>query len=155
MRITWHDRWNDVIRDVLFPDAELKALMLIPDKHINDLRLYVDKYFIEDAMPDALLTDEDVRVIYYETEGTKLNDPHVIRKKLEFDIYVRSQVLYTATNDRLQRRDKLIFQRIKWLLTGTPYVCQLRFTYEDDYHLGAKTAGFKRYHAVFSYKQTH
>jgi len=21
---TWHDRWNDVIRDVLFPDENLK-----------------------------------------------------------------------------------------------------------------------------------
>lgn len=27
---TWHDNWNNVIRDVLFPDVELKSLMLIP-----------------------------------------------------------------------------------------------------------------------------
>lgn len=105
-------------------------------------------------MPDELVTDEDVRVLCYETEGEKLGNPHVTRKFLEFDIYVRAQVLYTATDDRLQRRDKLIFQRLKALLTGASHVCGLRFCYEDDYHLGAKTVGYKRYHAVFSYLQT-
>ena len=30
----------------------------------------------------------------------------------------------------------------------------LHIRYEDDYHLGTKTVGYRRYHAVFSYKQT-
>ncbi len=155
MKITWHDRWNDVLRDVIFPDPALKDLMLIPVKDRENIKAFIDRYFIEDALPDELVKDEDVRVIYYETEGAKLGDPHITKKKLEFDIYVRNDVLHTATNDRLQRRDKLIFQRLKELLTGSTYVCCLRFTYEDDYHLGAKTVGYRRYHAVFSYKQTY
>ena len=151
---TWHDNWNDVIRDVLFPDARLKELMLIPPKSRENIKDFIEKYFVEDVMPDELITDEDVRVLYYETEGVKLDGRHILKKHLEFDIFVRNAVLYTAANDRLQRRDKLIFQRLKELLTSRPHVCHLRVQYEDDYHLGTKTVGFRRYHAVFSYTQT-
>lgn len=152
--ITWQDRWNDVLRDVLFPDTALKELMLVPAAKRGNIKAWIEQYFVEDTLPDELITDEDVRVLYYETEGTRHNHPNVLKKYLEFDIYVRNAVLYTATNDRLQRRDKLIFRRILHLLTKEPYVCCLRFAYEDDYPLGAKTVGYRRYHAVFSYKQT-
>lgn len=153
--ITWHDRWNSVVRDVLFPDDTLKDLMLIPAAKRGNIKAFIEQYFVEDVLPDELITDEDVRVLYYETEGAKHGHPNVIKKYLEMDIYVRNAALYTATHDRLQRRDKLIFQRIKHLLTSQPYVCCLKFAYEDDYPLGAKTVGYRRYHAVFSYKQTH
>lgn len=140
---------------MIFPDAELKALLLIPETEHSDIRAFVGRYFIEDAMPDELVTDEKVRVIYYETEGLKLNnDPHVTKKYLEFDIYVKEESLYNVGSDRLCRRDKKISQRLKELLTGERYVCGLRFTWEDDYHLGAKTVGYRRFHTVFSYKQT-
>ena len=128
--------------------------MLIPAASRSNIKAFIEKYFVEDVMPDELLTDEDVRILYYETEGEKLGNERVIRKYLEFDIFVKNTALYTATDDRLQRRDKLIFQRLKTLLTGERYVRNLRFTYEDDYHLGVKTVGYRRYHAVFSYKQT-
>ena len=140
---------------MIFPDAELKALLLIPEAEHSDIRAFVGRYFIEDAMPDELVTDEKVRVIYYETEGSKLNnDPHITKKYLEFDIYVKEESLYNVGSDRLCRRDKKISQRLKELLTGSRYVCGLRFTWEDDYHLGAKTIGYRRFHTVFSYKQT-
>jgi len=151
---TWHDNWNDAIRDILFPDAALKELMLIPVANLNNIKMFIERYFIEDVLPDELITDENVRVLCYETEGAKFGNPNVLKKYLEFDIFVRNAVLYTATTDRLQRRDKLIFKRIRELLTGCSHVCNLRFQYEDDYHLGTKTVGFRRYHAVFSYKQT-
>jgi hypothetical protein len=151
---TWADNWNDVVRDVLFPDAKFKDLMLIPPDKRGNIKAFIEKYFVEDVLPDELITDEDVRILYYETEGTKYENQHVIQKYLEFDIYVRNAALYTATSDRLRRRDKLIFQRLKELLTGETYICNLRFRYEDDYPLGAKTVGYRRYHAVFSYKQT-
>ena len=64
-------------------------------------------------MPDAPVVDETVRVIYYETEGVKLGSPHVTKKYLAFDIYVKSNALYNADADRLKRRDKLIAQRLK------------------------------------------
>jgi hypothetical protein len=128
--------------------------MLIPAASRENIKAFIEKYFVEDVMPDELLTDEDVRILYYETEGVKLGNERVTKKYLEFDIFVKNAVLYTATDDRLRRRDKLIFQRLKTLLTVERYVRNLRFAYEDDYHLGVKTVGYRRYHAVFSYKQT-
>ena len=95
-----------------------------------------------------------MRVIYYETEGSKLGTPHVTRKMLAFDIYVKEDALYNVSVDRLKRRDKAIGQRLKELLTGKDHVCGLRFQYEDEYHLGAKTIGYRRYHIVFSYVTT-
>jgi len=66
----------------------------------------------------------------------------------------KESMLYNATNNRLQRRDKLIAQRLKELLLWKEHVCDLRFQYEDEYHLGARTIGYRRYHLVLSYKTT-
>lgn len=127
--------------------------MLLPEG--EDLRGFISRYFVEDAMPDEAVTTEQVRVVYYETEGQRLGgDAHIIQKRLEFDIYVKEDQLYNTDADRLRRRDKRIAQRLKELLTGTRYVQGLRFTWEDDFHLGARTIGYRRYHVIFSYKQT-
>ena len=128
--------------------------MCIPEEQRDNIREFLSRYFVEDAMPDELIVDEDVRVICYETEGTKLGTPHVTKKYLAFDIYVKDKELYNVSNDRLQRRDKKICQRLKELLTEKEHVCGLRFAYEDEYHLGAKTIGYRRYHVVFSYVTT-
>lgn len=130
--------------------------MLIPEKDIKNIRAFVDRYFVEDVLLDEPVTDEKVRILYYETEGSKYGgDLHIRQKFLEFDIYVRSTELYTADNDRLRRRDKMIGQRLKELLTGSGYVCNMRYTFEDAFALGSKTIGYRRYHLVFSYKTTH
>lgn len=128
--------------------------MLIPEGKRNNIREFIGKYFIEDAMPDEPIVNEDVRVIYYDEEGSKLGTPHVTKKILSFDIYVKESMLYNATKNRLQRRDKLIAQRLKELLLWKEHVCGLRFQYEDEYHLGARTIGYRRYHLVLSYKTT-
>lgn len=128
--------------------------MRIPAGSVNNIREFIGKYFIEDAMPDEPIVNEDVRVIYYDEEGSKLGTPHVTKKILSFDIYVKESMLYNATNNRLQRRDKLIAQRLKELLLWKEHVCGLRFQYEDEYHLGARTIGYRRYHLVLSYKTT-
>lgn len=47
---TWHDNWNDVIRMVIFPDARLKELMLVPTKERHNIRAFLDKYFVLDEM---------------------------------------------------------------------------------------------------------
>lgn len=126
--------------------------MMVPPG--TDIRTFIDKYFIEDAMPDELVFDENVRIVYYDTEGTKLGSPHVTRKYLAMDIYTHETSLYNVDQDRLRRRDKQIAQRLKELLTDREHVCGLKFLYEDEYHLGAKTIGYRRYHIVFSYVTT-
>lgn len=44
---TWAMRWNDIMRDVLYPDAELRSLMLIPES-VNIVQ-WKDKYFVDEA----------------------------------------------------------------------------------------------------------
>ena len=53
---------------------------MIPAKSRNNIREFIARYFIEDAMPDEPVVDEDVRIIYYDEEGSKLGTPHVTKK---------------------------------------------------------------------------
>lgn len=149
---TWDDDWNDVIRKVFWPDYKLKQLMLIPEN--TAIVPFITKYFIEDAAPDALLTDEKVRVNHFDTQGYDTGNKNVIRKYKNFDIYVKDDFVYDATNDRLKSRTALIAERIKYLLLRDFYVCGLRFEFRDEYSLWTKTVGYKRYRLVFSYRIT-
>lgn len=149
---TWDDDWNDVIRKVFWQDYKLKQLMLIPEN--TAIVPFITKYFIEDAAPDALLTNEKVRVNHFDTQGYDTGNKNVIRKYKNFDIYVKEDFLYDATNDRLKSRTALIAERIKYLLLRDFYVCGLRFEFRDEYSLWTKTVGYKRYRLVFSYRIT-
>lgn len=149
---TWKDNWNDVIRYVLFKDSVLKQLMLLPDD--TTITKFVDKYFVQDEVGSEILTDEKVRIVYYDSRGRDTGNKGVRNHYKEFDIFVKEDVLHTATNDRLQNRFDLIAERLKYLLLRDRYVCGLRFNYEDDYNLWTKTIGYRRYHVVFSYKTT-
>ena len=149
---TWADNWNNVVRCVLFRDEKLRSLMLIPeDASIVD---FISRYFIEDANPDELLTKEKVRIICYDSEGPELRNPHVKLYYKEMDVYVKDDVLYNATNDRLQRRYRLIGDRIKYLLLRQKNIQNLSFYFESEYNLWTKVVGYKRYHLTFSYKTT-
>ena len=147
---TWNDDWNNVIRTVFFKDEKLKELMCIPEG--TAIIPFITKYFIEDAAPDAILTNELVRVNHYDTQGYDTGNKNVVRKYKEFDIYVKESVLYDATNDRLKARTQLIAERIKYLLLRRFHICELHFDYRDEYDLWTKTVGYKRYHIVFSYR---
>ena len=115
---------------------------------------FIERYFIEDQSSGEIITDEAVRVICSDVEGKGFYNSHVRLKYKEFDIYVKDNVLHTATTDRLQNRYDLIAQRIKYLLLRNRVVEGLRFSYEDEFNLWTKTTGYKRYHLVFSYKTT-
>ena len=150
---TWKDNWNNVIRDVLFADDYLREQMLLPDE--CTVTQFIDKYFIEDENSDEIVTDELVRVVCYDSRGRDTGNQNVRLKYKEFDIYVRKDVLHTATRDRLQNRYDLIADRIKYLLLRHDCVCCLHFELEDDgYNLFTKAIGYKRYHIAFSYKTT-
>ena len=41
--------------------------MLIPKG--TGIKDFIDRYFVEDAMPDELLIDEQARIVYYEMRG--------------------------------------------------------------------------------------
>lgn len=147
---TWDDNWNNIIRDVQFKDDKLKEWMLVPQD--TSIIQFITKYFIKDAAPDALLTTELVRVNYYDAQGYETNNPNVLRKYKHFDIYVKENMLYNATDDRLKSRVNLIAERIKYLLIREKIVCDLHFDFRDEYDLWTKTVGYQRYHLVFAYR---
>ena len=150
---TWKDNWNDVMRYVLFPDERLRSLLCLPqDVTIAQFR---DKYFTKGhGTTNEILTNEKVRVIWYDSEGRDTGNRRVKNKYKEFDIYVKQDVLFNATQDRLQYRYDLIAERLKELLCGSQYVGQMRFEMEDEYDVWTKTAGYTLYHVSFSYKVT-
>ena len=148
---TWNDNLNDVIRDVFFADEELIDLMLIPNEYKDDIATFIQKYFVKDVTSDEIITNEDVRICYFQSEGRSIG-MNVLKKYWNFDIYVKDSKLHTATLDLLQSRDELIAEKIKELLTDKRYVCQMRFHFEDNYDLYTKLIGYHRYRIIFSYK---
>lgn len=129
--------------------------MAIPEAQRDNIQAFRDQYFVNDPMSDVLLTDEQVRVCYYQDPGYAINN-HVKRRLLRFDIYVHRSVQYNVDAvDRLKQRQKVIARRLRDLLTKTDYVCGLRIQYEDEYDLPARTTGYVRFHIYFSYKITH
>ena len=128
---------------------------MIPPAEKNDIMKFITEYFVKYPMTDEILGSHKVRVIYDDEQGQKMNIPQAVKRILAFDIYVKSDVLHTADNDRLKDRSVLIFERIRYLLTREEVVCKMRFRCEDDYGLGAKTIGYRRYRGVFSYKKTY
>lgn len=152
---TWEDAWNDIIRYVIFPDEKLKAAMAIPEESLEDIQVFRDQYFVNDAMSDVLLTDEAVRICYYQDPGFSLNN-HVKRRLLRFDIYVKREHQYNVDAvDRLKQRQKVIARRLRDLLAGSDFVQGIHFEYEDEYDLPVKLPGYVRFHVYFSYKITH
>ena len=99
---TWDDNWNDVIRTVIFQDDKLKAQMCLP--HDITINQFIEKYFIQDAAADEVVTTEDVRIVYYDTKNDRNSHKSARLKYKEFDIYVNRKVLYNASNDRLKSR---------------------------------------------------
>ena len=149
---TWQDNWNNVVRNVLFPDQKLKELMLIPEG--TDIRKFQDKYFIRDGSTDELLTNEKVRIVHHDTEGFDTFNPNVRGKYREFDIFVSEDVEHTATTDRLQSRQVLVAERIKYLLLRQRNCQNMTFRYEDEYDQWTKTVGYKLYKLTLFYKTT-
>ena len=149
---TWQDNWNNVVRNVLFPDVKLKQLMLVPPG--TDIMKFQDKYFIRDGSTDELLTNEKVRVVTHDEEGSETWNKGVRVKYKVFDIFVSEDVEHTADVDRIKSRQILIAERIKYLLLRQPVVENLRFQYEDEYDQWTKTVGYKEYKLTFFYKAT-
>ena len=153
---TWKDNWNDVVRYLIFADAQMQELMCLP-KGIT-IPQFCEKYFIRDGDGAELLTDEKVRVIYNDSPGTPTKNRFVKNRYKEFDIYVKDEYVhpswdYQFSTDWMKCRYDAIAERLKVLLCNGD-VFGLKFFFEDEYDQWTKTVGYKRYHIVFSYQTT-
>ena len=72
--------------------------MLLPEG--CTITQFIDQYFIEDENPDEIMTDEPVRIVCYDSRGRDTGNANVRFRYKEFDIYVKQEVLHTATRDR-------------------------------------------------------
>lgn len=126
--------------------------MLIPDN--TDIITFIDKYFLQNTSGDQLITTQSVRVLWYDSVGSNSGNKDVKNMNKQFDIFIKDNVSHNADNDRLRMRHDLIANRLRTLLTKQDVVCNMRFKYEDEYHLWTKIPGYRRYHVVFSYKKT-
>lgn len=149
---TWQDNWNNVIRNVIFPDKRLKELMMVPER--TDIIEFQKRYFIRDGSTDELLTNEKVRIVYHDDQGFDTWSKNVFGKYKSFDIYVKEDAEHTADLDRLRSRQVMIAERIKYLLLRSRNCQNLHFQYEDEYDLWTKTVGYKLYRLTFFYKTT-
>lgn len=144
----WIDDWNDVIRDVLFADEVLKALMKVPDG--TKIIEFIDRYFIRAGYTNKILSDESVRIVYG-TIAVPTNIDGVTKNQMSFDIYVKNEDLHNVGKDRLVMRTQLIARRLIDLLTKERYNGVYRFydPYEGD--MGTSAIGYARYNITFSY----
>lgn len=140
---TWAMRWDDVRRDIIFPDKELATLMMIPE-HTN-IVTWSNKYFVDSTLCTELVKDEDVRVLWGEAASAMTGNANVNNRRLEFDIYVKRGHLNDATMDLLQSRTRLISQKIQEILTSKEVTGQMAFKYVDDYSIGTKMVGYVRH----------
>lgn len=150
---SWSMRWDDVLRDVLFPDEELAEYMMIPPN--TTIVTWINKYFVDATICTDIVTDEDVRVLWWEEQPQKTNNPLVRNRRLCFDIYVKTEHIKDATNDLLRSRARMISQKLQEILTFKDTVGQVAFKYVDDYDLGTKMVGYVRHRLVLSYLASH
>lgn len=150
---SWESNWNEIFREIIFQDAELKTLMKIPDG--TNIITFRDKYFIHAGDATSVLTDEPVRIIYGSVTTGSTGAPNVKSKELSFDIYVKQPELYNAGRDRLVRRTTLIANRLASLLTQRRYIHGYRFWIENDEDMTTRTIGYARRNISFGYMQVY
>lgn len=150
---SWIDDWNDIIRNVIFKDEELKSLMKLPAN--TNIITFIDKYFIRAGYTTEVLTNESVRIVYGTIARGDAMNPYVTRNEMSFDIYVKLEDLHNVERDRLVFRNHLIAKRLIDLLTKQRYLGAYRFTVEGEGDMGTSTIGYTRYNVTFGFMKTY
>ena len=151
----WIRAWNKIIREVIWRDYELKQLMNIPPK-VGILQ-FCERYFVRAGFTNELLTDEDVRIVYSDIQGSDTTVSNVRKNMLTFDIYVKQEELHNIDDDRLIARTDLIAERLYKILTQDRYVADTgyRFWIAGDWDLGTRTVGYARKSIAFYYMKVY
>lgn len=151
-RDAWIDDWNNIIRDIIFPDPVLMELMKVPED--TGIIEFIDRYFIQAGYTNKVLRDESVRIVFGSV-GVPTSTPNVTRNILSFDIYVKNEDLHNVGRDRLVMRTKLIAKRLIELLTNKRYNGAYRFYDPNEGDMGTSAIGYARYNVSMSYIKTY
>jgi len=151
----WINAWNTIIRNVIWPDHELKTLMKMPPK--TGIIQFVDRYFIRAGYTNKLLTDEVCRIVYSDMQGYETDVPNVKKNLLMFDIYVKTDEMRNIGDDRLVTRMDLIAERLCKLLTRERYLADTgyRFWIAGDWDGGTRVTGYQRKTIAFNYMKVY
>ena len=145
------DGWNDIIRDVIFPDESLNSLMLVPEG--TNIIEYIDKYFIRAGYTNEVLTDENCRIIYGDIAPYNTDNPFVKDAMMTFDIYVKKTHLHDVDNDRLRFRTHCIAKRLQEILCNKDLRARTGFDFTPvgAYEQGTNATGYARFCVTFRY----
>lgn len=149
---TWTKEWNDIIRDVIFPNEELKQLMKIPQR--TSIIDFIDKYFIRAGYTNTVLTNQSVRIIYADVDSYDVGQG-VTQNEIGFDIYVKLEELHNVGEDRLAFRTDLIANKLVELLTKDRYLGAYRFWVAGQTDIGTSAIGYARHHISFKYMRVY
>lgn len=151
----WVKSWNTIIRNVIWKDSELKSLMKLPQS--TNIIQFIKRYFVKAGFTNELLTDEVVRIVYSDSQGTDTDVPNVRKAMLTFDVYVKEEEMNNVGNDRLISRVDLIIERLYKDLTSDRYVADTgyRFWIAGDWDLGTRTVGYTRKTIAFYYMKVY
>lgn len=152
MQDAWIGDWNDILRESIFADDVLKALMKLPDE--TKIIEFIDRYFIRAGYTNKILSDESVRIVYGSI-SVPTNISGVTKNQMSFDIYVKNEDLHNVGKDRLVMRTQLIAKRIIYLLTKERYIGAYRFYDPHEGDMGTSAIGYARYNVTLSYTKVH
>lgn len=154
----WMREWNDIIRYVIFPDEELRSLMMLPEN--TTIITFRDKYFLRATTLTEPLTNETVRILYGNYGTSLAGAPHVLDQRISFEIYVQRKQQHnmddTPGADRLLSRTELIAERLKELLTAKndSRLGGYHFRCIGESDMSTNTIGYDRYNVTFQYMKT-
>ena len=139
---------------MIFPDPELKTLMMIPDR--TTIITFIDKYFLRTSTVSKPLVDEDVRIVYGNYGTGLAGAPKVLKQEISFDIYVKDKHLHNIGTDRLVFRTEEIASRLIYLLTKTDpkLLGGYHFRCVGQSDMSTTTIGYVRYNVTFMYTRS-
>ena len=152
----WTKAWNTIIREVIWPDHELKRLMKLPPK--TGILQFRDKYFIRAGFTNELLTDEVCRIVYSDSFTSGTDVPNVKRKTMTFDIFVKKDAMYDLGDDRLISRLDYIADRLDKLLRRERYLADTGYRFwpaDNDLDLGTSTVTYARKTIAYHYMKVY
>lgn len=154
--IGWANAWNKIVREIIWPDHDLKRLMKIPPK--TGILQFNQRYFIRAGYTNKLLTDEVCRIVYADVTSDNTDVDVVKKNTIIFDIYVKQEEMYNIGDDRLLSRLDYIMDRLDKLLRQDRYLADTAYRFwpaTGELNLGTRTVGYERRTIAYNYMKVY